>query len=462
MTIVSRRGFVSAVGIGAASVALAPLLAMRARAEAGGIPAFGRGFGPLASKLPLNTAELPASLRDQAILALPESFEYTVISTTGQLLDPGTPVPGAHDGMAAFAASNGRTILVRNHELTTSSTPVIVSGGAPYDPQRAGGTTTLVLNSQGELIAHHGSISGTERNCAGGPTPWGSWLTCEETFSVGSEKHGYVFEVPMYESVLAPRPLTAMGRFNHEAAAVDSLTGDVYLTEDRGDSLFYRFTPNTPGNLAAGGTLWALRLKEWASGVNTAVGFKPLLHQPLAADWVQITQPDPETDTVRVEGGNGGAARFSRGEGAWYGNGHIYFVCSDGGDARRGQVWAYDYAASTLTLAFEAVPAAELAYSDPSWTADSVAGNGGFVHAAPDNITVGPDGRLYLCEDGSGIEKVVGINRAGEVFEVLRNELNDSEFAGACFSHDGRFMFVNIQSPGLTCVVRGQWRMGRS
>jgi uncharacterized repeat protein (TIGR03803 family) len=164
---------------------------------------------------------------------------------------------------------------------------------------------------------------------------------------------------------------------------------------------------------------------------------------------------------VRLEAQGKGAARFSRGEGAWYGNGLIYFVCSNGGDAGRGQVFAYDPGAETLTLVVEAVTAADLAYIDPSWTDASVAANGGFVLAAPDNITVGPDGRLYLCEDGSGVEKVVGVNRAGELFEAVRNELNESEFAGACFSHDGRFMFLNIQDPGLTCVIRGNWRQGR-
>jgi uncharacterized repeat protein (TIGR03803 family) len=194
---------------------------------------------------------------------------------------------------------------------------------------------------------------------------------------------------------------------------------------------------------------------------NTAIGFRDYLFTPLAAGWVRIDEVDPAGDTVRLEAQGKGAARFSRGEGAWYGNGLIYFVCSNGGDAGRGQVFAYDPGAETLTLVVEAVTAADLAYIDPSWTDASVAANGGFVLAAPDNITVGPDGRLYLCEDGSGVEKVVGVNRAGELFEAVRNELNESEFAGACFSHDGRFMFLNIQDPGLTCVIRGNWRQGR-
>src|SRR5690606_18951764 len=138
------------------------------------------------------------------------------------------------------------------------------------------------------------------------------------------------------------------------------------------------------------------------------------------------------------------------------------FVSTDGGDAGRGQVWAYDPKRETVTLVFEAVHAAELGYTDPSWTGESVEANGGYVHAAPDNVTVGPDGRLYLCEDGSGVEKVVGLNSDGELFEAVRNELNSSEFCGACFSPDGRFMFLNVQSPGITCVIRGNWREGRA
>jgi secreted PhoX family phosphatase len=406
----TRRDFISAGGAGAASLVLAPLLAQTARA-AQGMPAFGRGFGPLSPKLPLNTATLPANLQNVALLSLPEGFEYTAISCVGQTLTDGTPVPGAHDGMAAYRGGAGTTILVRNHELSSSGQAVLVAGGTPYDTARRGGTTTLVLGPEGELLQDYGSLAGTERNCAGGLTPWGSWLTCEETFSTSStgKKHGYVFEVPSTHAVLNPEPIVAMGRFNHEAAAVDPVTGHVYETEDRGDSLFYRYIPTVPGQLALGGTLWAMRIQDMP-GVHTVTGFKSQLNKPLAVDWIQIEAPDPATDTVRVEGRNKGAARFSRGEGAWYGNGFVYFVCSDGGDARRGQVFAYDPKAETVTLVFEAVLASDLGYQDPSWDAASVAANGGFVHAAPDNITVGPDGRLYLCEDGSGVEKVVGVN----------------------------------------------------
>jgi uncharacterized protein len=467
MNELSRRRFLSGLGTGTAGLTIAPLINLQSRL-AHGAPSFGLGFGPLSPQLPLNTAELSnaaiGDLRNRAILALPDGFEYWVVSNTGDTMSDGSLVPGSHDGMASFRGPAGTTILVRNHELGLGSGGVAAPPEMKYDPAARGGTTNLVLDNQGQLVKHFPSLSGTIRNCAGGPTPWGTWITCEEDMTlpgaVATKRHGYNFEVNAFgDGLTTPVPIVAAGRFNHEAVAVDPATGYVYQTEDRGDSCFYRFRPNTYGDLQSGGVLEALVITGMFA-VNTRTGFRQHLMQPLSAAWVTIDNVDPSTDTVRVEARTKGAAQFSRGEGAWYGEGKVYFVCSDGGDARRGQVFAYDPAAGTITLFLESVLASELGYTDPSFTPESVAGNGGFVLAAPDNITVGPDGRVYLCEDGSGIEKVVGVNHDGEVFETLRNALNDSEFAGACFSHDGRFMFVNIQSPGLTCVVRGPWRLG--
>lgn len=468
MKSISRRGFMSVLGAGTAGLSITSFAALQSRA-AHGAPSFGRGFGPLAPKLPLNTGALNnafiGDLRGKPILALPEGFEYWVISPTGDLLSNGVDlVPADHDGMAAFRGPRGTTILVRNHELSPGETSKPEVKAPKYDPACRGGTTTLVLDSQGELIKHFASIGGTFNNCAGGLTPWDTWVTCEENSSVPPQSgvtvpHGFIFEVDaLGEEPSAPVPVTAAGRFNHEAIAVDPATGFVYETEDRGDSCFYRYSPDQYGQLHLGGQLHALKLVD-LPGVNTGTGFLSRLGQPLAVEWVKIDVPNPPTDTVRIEAQGKGAARFVRGEGAWYGNGLIYFVSTGGGNANAGQVFAYDPRANTLTLIWESVPRASLGYTDPSW---NLGGNdGGFVLAAPDNVCVGPDGRVYLCEDGSGVEKVVGLNADGELFEAARNVLNDSEFAGSCFSHDGRFMFVNIQSPGLTCVVRGNWRKGQ-
>ncbi|HTU58396.1 MAG TPA: alkaline phosphatase PhoX, partial [Polyangiales bacterium] len=396
-----------------------------------------RGFGALAPQLPTNMESLPAERQNIAYIALPAAFEYKVVSYAGQIMADGEPLPGAPDGMATFALGRGRIALVRNHELTTSGTPVRVPE-ATYDAQVLGGTTNLVVNNEGTLIEQYGSLAGTERNCAGGPTPWGSWLTCEETTNIhNGVRHGYVFEVPATGKGDAV-PRVGLGRFSHEAAAVDPATGIVYLTEDRGDSLFYRFVPAAYGDLTSPGKLQALRLVDFEGSANTVSGMLELLNQPLAATWIDIDDFDPEGDTVRAEGQSKGAARFSRGEGCWYGNERVYFVCSDGGNARAGQVFAYDPVAEALTLVVESTDRAVL--------------------DAPDNLTVHPDGRLYLCEDGGDSDNIVRVEHDGSTSIFAKNNWSDSEWAGACFSPQGHILFVNMQADGLTLAIRGPFR----
>ncbi|HEX5632587.1 MAG TPA: alkaline phosphatase PhoX [Gemmatimonadales bacterium] len=450
----SRREFMKFLGAGAM---VAPLAGVYARA-AHGMPAFGPGFGPLAPVLPLNTAELAVpgafDLRNIALLELPRGFSYRAVSCTGQRMSDGSLVPGDHDGMAAFAGRDGTTVLVRNHELSNreakfgNALGVQVPDALKWDTFANGGTTTLVVDARGRLVRDHASLGGTNNNCAGGLTPWGTWLTCEESFvtpentpqSPYQRRHGYVFEVPALATApVAARPITAMGRFNHEATATDPRTGIVYLSEDRADGCLYRFVPHHAGHLAAGGTLQALKLAGGGS-VNTATGLRAELNRPLPVEWVTIEDVDPVGDTVRVEARSKGAARFARGEGLWHGNGAVYLVCTSGGDAGAGQVFAHDPLRGTLTLVVESTDRAVL--------------------DAPDNLTVGPDGRLYLCEDGSEGNSIVGVNPDGALFLAARNAFNTSEFCGACFSHDGRFMFVNVQSPGLTLVIEGPWRKG--
>lgn len=470
----SRRKFITLAGAGAVGLSMvSPLEAFYSKV-AGGEVAGGTGYGPLSPKLPENADELQGvivggfDLGITALLSLPSGFNYTAISILGQPMNDGGTVPGLHDGMAAFPGAKNTTILVRNHEVSSrGSNPVVPSNGNMYD-QLGGGTTTVMIGPNRRVISQYASLAGTIRNCAGGPTPWGSWITCEENVSLPgasggvTKKHGYNFEVPASANiqVAEPTPLTAMGRFNHEAVAVEPVTGYVFQTEDRGDSCFYRFRPNIQGDLQSGGVLEALKITdsrapnmEAATGShNTAMGYRELKGTPLSATWVQIDVADPAGDTVRVEGRSKGAARFTRGEGAWYGNGQTYFVCSNGGNNGIGQVFAYksdlaDSSRGTLTLVVEAVAAADPANN---------------ILAAPDNICVAPFGDLFLCEDGSGSEHVVGVNRAGDLYRFATNVLNESEFAGSCFSPNGKTMFVNIQSPGITLAIWGPWTRNRA
>ena len=485
---VSRRKFLALTGAGVAGATmLSPLDVFYRRAAAGEITK-GPGYGPLLPRLAENADELVGiviegrDLSTTPLLELPTGFHYTAISIIGQPMDDGGSVPALHDGMAAFEGERNTTILVRNHEVgSNGSDAVLPVNGSIYD-QPGGGTTTVVVGPDRRVRFQYASLGGTIRNCAGGPTPWGSWVTCEENTSLPgaaggvTKKHGYTFEIPASAEIQVadPMPLVALGRFNHEALAVEPETGYVFETEDEGDSCFYRFTPNVNGNLRSGGVLEALKITDSrvdglldpntgqpitepsTGSTNTVRGIQSLKNVPLEVEWVTINNVDPDTNSsatsVRRQGRNQGAARFSRGEGAWYGNGATYFVCSNGGDAGRGQVFAYysdlsDSTRGTLTLVVEATRGP---------------GGGDGTVAAPDNICVAPFGDLFLCEDGSGTEFVVGVNTQGDLYRFAANIFNGSEFAGACFSPDGKTLFVNLQGPGITCAIWGPWTRKRA
>ena len=300
----------------------------------------------------------------------------------------------------------------------------------------------------------YGSLSGTIRNCAGGPTPWGSWLTCEETTQInGTTRHGYVFDVPA-SGVSDAEPLRGLGRFSHEAVAIDPATGIVYLTEDTGSSGFYRFVPTTPGDLTAG-VLEMMAIDGQPSVQLSATG-----DSWSDVRWVPIAQPDPgpgEPSTASQGFAQGGTA-VSRGEGAWYADGVIYFVSTSGGPVGQGQVFAYTPAAESLEVLF-ASPSAD-------------------VLNAPDNVCVSPRGGLVLCEDGSGLEYLHGLTLNGEIFKFAQNNVvipaggvagktvnpgsyTGSEWCGATFEpKNGNWLFANLQSPGITFAITGPWRKG--
>jgi len=404
------------------------------------------GYGGLSPTAAANTGEV--------LLALPEGFHYTAFGRTGEPMSDGLPTPPDHDGMAAFQAGD-ELRLVRNHEDTSVGTPIAPSGPS-YDERATGGTTTLVIDPATRLpLRSFVSLSGTLINCAGGPTPWGSWISCEETThgpAVGLEqRHGYCFEVPASaDGPVTPVPLKAMGRFVHEAIAVDPASGIVYLTEDNDGyvSGFYRFLPNERGRLAAGGRLQMLSIRGRAN-YDARRGQQPA--ERMGVDWVDIPDPDPDDpdlprDAVFAQGAARGGAVFARLEGAWFGGDRVYFDSTSGGDIRKGQIWEYrpDDQGGELRLIFES--------TDPA------------VLNNPDNLCLSPRGTgLVVCEDTTAVQHVRGLTVEGEIFDFARNMVpghETDEFAGATFSPDGATLFINIQRPGITFAIWGDWTAG--
>lgn len=401
----SRRWFLTSTTAIAAVVPFANLFTRRAWA---------RDYGPLVPD-------------PNGLLDLPAGFSYIVVESEGDAMDDGFEVPGGHDGMACFAGANGTLVLMRNHEITDSS------GNEPaemYDPEAGGGVTRVVVDARtGARISSNWVLAGTRRNCAGGPSPWG-WLTCEENVDSG---HGYVFVTdPNAETAQPPVQIVGYGRFNHEAAAVDPATAICWLTEDNGGGCLYRFVPDDPREPFVG-TLQAMRVTsedEFDTG-DMVTG------DSVEIDWVDITEPDPAGDTVRVEAHDAGAATVVRGEGIWFHEGAVYFTATSGGPLGIGQIF-------------------RLVDGQDGGTLECLADSLGPDHlASPDNLTVAPWGQVFVAEDADGTCFVRAITDAGEVVPFARNAQSDSELAGVCFSPDGRIMFVNAQSDGLTFAITG-------
>jgi hypothetical protein len=400
------------------------------------------------------------------ILDLPPGYSYVVLSRTGDAMHDGGRVPPAHDGMAAFAAPGGLIVLVRNHELDRPHAaplgwdPSAFDAASLYDAGAPGGTTTLVYDPRERRLARHfRSLAGTLRNCAGGPTPWGSWISCEESVDGEAEgaarPHGYCFEVPARtEPALAPAlPLRGLGRFNHEAVAIDPRSGCVYLTEDRPDGLLYRFVPERPRELARGGRLQALRVRG-APGTDTrnqgTGGARIERGAALDVEWVDLDDIEPLEDDLRLRGvTEHGAALFARGEGIDWRRGDVYVSCTSGGPAALGQLWRYRLSPEEGRSGERTRPGRlELIWEaqDPD------------AMRNPDNLTAARRGELYVCEDGGlGPDRLVRADAHGATQVFARNALSDAELAGATFSPDGQVLFVNIQNPGLTLAIHGDF-----
>ncbi len=528
MTTYDRRSFLKVGGAAAAATTLAAnggvqLLTQRlaATAPAGhdGRQSDKKGYGPIAPVAPVNGGP--------AWLALPRHFSYAVLSRIGDRMSDGTLVPRACDGMGAFSDGRHGVRLVRNHEIRFSGSGAAATQGqyvvgrepdgdvrqypGSYDPNARGGTTIVRFDRrawrrQGGKVQEYVSNVGTVVNCAGGVHPaLQAWITCEEIVQdagnpTGSpeaqtQRHGYAYPVParlsLAEAPAKPQPVLAMGRFAHEAVAVDPASGVIYQTEDAGSrqgSGFYRFLPNNPRNLYAGGTLQILGVTNPPNPTRDLRDGFPA-GRSFGVTWITITNPNPpvaSSNAVFEEGYAKGAALFNRLEGTWYGDRSIFFVSTSGGNAKNGdvntgtpdeagrqypegygQVWEYHIDEGRL----------ELLYESP----------GGSVLDSPDNMVVSPRGGIVLCEDdasdgnhaqpgedptfdtsryhGGDRNRLIGLSMRGDAFTLAENILNDTELAGACWSPDGEFLFCNIfgsDAPGSggTVAITGPWHKG--
>lgn len=408
----------------------------------------------------------------KGILDLPEGFSYRLLAKRGEAMSDGYKVPGAADGMAAFAGPDGKVVIVCNHELGLEMTgmgpfanntrlPEGFDAALSYDPgddrksPSLGGTSNLVFDpATGEKVAHFLSLTGTDRNCAGGAMPWGSWITCEEPADLTQgrgQRHGWCFEVKATAEPGLQKPvaLKALGRFRHEAVALDPETGILYLTEDRGDGLFYRFLPKKKNDFTQG-KLQALAIveKPSASLQNYDPDSRwPSAGSPMKATWIDLENTDSPKDDLRIRGHKAGAARFARGEGIHRVGKSFFICCTDGGPSRRGQIFKLDPSGDA------AKPDSLELFLQPEES--DLLTNG-------DNLCPAPWGGIVICEDlidpsFSPAAHVRCVTPEGKIFTLARNSNAQGEFAGGCFSPDGKWFFINLQTRGLTLAVTGPW-----
>lgn len=411
----------------------------------------------------------------EQVIDLPQGFSYKIISRAGEKMADGFYVPARPDGMGVFLGPDSLAIILRNHEIFSGMPSLsgpfgnrnqlyrrlnrreVYDRGRQNDPA-LGAVTTLVYDTNPQELKHQFlSLAGTLVNCSGGVTPWNSWLSCEEIFQNSglrfAKDHGYVFEIPasIDMKVTEPVPLKAMGRFVHESAAVDPRTNIIYQTEDRTNSLIYRFLPNSPGHLEEGGRLQCLSVaSEPRFDTRNWDEQKVKPGESFEIRWIDLEDVDSKKDDLRRRGYEKGAAVFASGEGMVWGDRTVYFDCTNGGRIKAGQIWRYAPSPFEGSEREEESPGRLELLAEP---------NDRSITEHPDQMTVTPWGDLLVCEDGFGEQFMVGLTPHGKIYRFARNAMDESELTGVCFSPDRSTMFVNNMEAGLTFAVTGPWKL---